>query len=379
MRKCLLVVAAILLLGLAGCSNLADVTKSIETAEPEFKTNIQIATEYIENKIKIDSMCNSRSAKSNDYPSFMSNNDIVDKEGNKILFDDFTEEEKQVFYSVWKEALLNSIVEKLDSDDGLVEMLSLENEVFNMTENNRSLLNTSPEMFLKNYQKNLKKLLKKNNAETTSRASTSSFQGSEITANCNVTSSVSTCKKWYKKGRLFIATDTTSSVGSAYIGHISIANELWWDDNWDYDGLAKATITSYPEKNGSMWPGKNDGVQYEPIGLWVGNSGGSAINVSLYDVGGWTWVWDWWNSHFEYTYASDSARKIAVQYAENQIGKPYSWDLPYQWHRWEFYCSSLCNAAWDVAGYCFSTGLWVTPSDIASSDHTRVACSYRNR
>ena len=378
MKKCLLSVAAILLLGLAGCSNLADVTKSIETAEPEFKTNIQIATEYIENKIKIDSMCNSRSAKSNDYPSFMSNNDIVDKEGNRILFDDFTEEEKQVFYSVWKEALLNSIVEKLDADDGLVEMMVFENEVFRMTEKNRSLLNTSPEMFLKNYQKNLKKLLKKNNAETTSRSSSAS-SGKKISNNCNVTSSYNKFKSNYKKGRLLICSDNTSSSGSLYIGHISMMHKDKCEDSWLNNSLARAAITSYPIQKPELWPDQSDGVQYEPIGLWVGNDTGSANKVSIYDVGATRWVWDWWKSHFEYQYASSSERNRAVYYAECQLGKPYSWDLLFQWHIWEFYCSSLCNAAWNYAGYCFSTGLWVTPSDIAASGYTKVICSYNNK
>lgn len=376
MRKCLLVVAAIMLLGLAGCSNLSNVTKSIETAESESKTNRQIASEYIENKLKIDEVCNARAAKNDDYPSFLNNIDIVDKEGNKILFADFTEEEKQVFYSIWKEALLNSLVEKLDADDGFVEMLLFENEVFNMTEDNRSLLNTSPELFLKNYQKNLKKLLKKKNA----RASSVAASSKDITANCNVTSSVNTCKKWYKKGRLFICTDSSSSIGTDYIGHISIAKDDRWQNNWDYNSLARATITSYPRDVGSMWPGKTDGVQLEPIGLWVGNSGGSARQVSMYDVGCNHWVWNWFNSHYEYRYATDAERSDAVNYATYQIGKPYNWVLVMQWLDNAFYCSSLCNLAWNHANsnYCFSVGLWVTPSDIAASDHTRLACSYTN-
>ena len=112
-----------------------------------------------------------------------------------------------------------------------------------------------------------------------------------------------------------------------------------------------------------------DGVQLEPAGMWIGNSDGSASNVSIYKVRSSIWIWDWFNSHAEYTDAPENDYTKAVKYADDQRGKGYNWFFLKDVET-TFYCSSLVYKSWRQISpsYDMSFGFFVTPADIASSD-----------
>ncbi len=373
MKKILLMMTTFMLIGFTGCSNFVDTNKMEMSAES--KSNEQIAKEYIEKSIKIDAICNSREVCSSEYPSFIYDVCIVDEDDNQLSFSDFSEEEKKAFYESWVKSEENELLKKLEENSDLAEMLAFENMAFEITEENvsRAIL-SKPDVFFKRYQNNLQALLKKN-------AARSSKSGDKtITNDCNVASSVKKMHENYKKGRILVCSDTSSSSGSSFIGHASMMHSSRWDDSWNTNALGKATVTSYPKNNSSDWEGKTDGVQYEPIGLWAGDSDGSSQKVTIYNVGKSKWVWDWADSHYKFTDAPVSDYNAAADFAVSQIGKSYNWNFLDKNNENSYYCSSLCYKSWykQSSSYDISMGFIASPANIASSHNTRSVCSYKN-
>ncbi len=371
MKKIRNVVLATSLMMLMGCKNALDIDASNQGTEKP--SNASIAAKYIENSEKIDRMCYARNLDAA-YPEILYSLYIVDENDNELSFSSFTDEEKEAFYSFWKETEVNNLVEKLDENSSLAEMLLVENKAFEMTEENasRSLME-NPEAFFERYQKNLQKVL----PTDTFRAANGNMT---ITKDCYVTSSVNKMHANYKKGRLLVCTDSSSSSGSSFVGHASIMHNKKWEDSWNTNALGRATVTSYPKDKNAKWEGKTDGVQYEPIGIWAGNSSGSSKNVSIYNVGHGKWVWNWAKSHYEFENAPDTAYEAAADFAISQIGKGYNWNFGDKDMESKYYCSSLCYKAWrkQSSKYDVSMGFIASPANIASSHNTKSICSYSN-
>ena len=399
MKKLIRFVALCVALISVGCSNSHE--QALEEIDSESLSNRQIATQYVDNMLKMNDICSSRSATDSDYPLFLYGTDIVDKNGNKIFFEDFSEEEKQVFYEVWKEKYIENLEDKMGAIDSLAGRLVMENKAFIMTEKGaaRSVI-SNPEKFLEKYLKNLEKLGKTASARNAGKGENQNV----ITEGCNNHVSIEKMKSVYKKGRVLVCTDYNSSGSSSgsgsssnssgsssgsgsssnssggNFGHASIMSENEWNPFWEDDARSKATVTSYALWAGAQWEGKTDGVQYEPIGVWTGTSGGSSHNVSIFDVGSSKWVWAWFKSHYEFTNAPDSAYNGAAEYAKNQIGKGYWIHLINKNDTSSFYCSQLCYKAWieQSSAYDLSFGTLALPSNIASSSNSRLVVSYSN-
>lgn len=172
-----------------------------------------------------------------------------------------------------------------------------------------------------------------------------------------------------------------SSSASSFIGHTSMMAFDSWGSDWDSNGLAKMTVTAYAKDANAQWEGKTDGVQYEPIGLWAGNSESSVNKVRVFRVQNVKWVWNWFRSGFRYTPASDADYNKAVGYAYDQIGKPYNWSF-IKYLDSSFYCSSLVYKSWNnvSSGYNMSSILFfVTPAEIAFSNKTVCLASFSNK
>ena len=175
---------------------------------------------------------------------------------------------------------------------------------------------------------------------------------------------------------------SSSSVGLPYVGHASMMSEDGWGHGWDTNGLAQTSVSSFPAGKNSNWPGKVDGVQKEPLGLWAGNSGGSASQVSVYDVYKRVWVWNWFRSGFRDRRASDGEYDRAANNALSYRGKPYSWDFAFKWHTSRFYCSQLVWRGWYDVSWRYDTSWgfpWVSPMDIAASSKTSRVISFTNK
>ena len=308
----------------------------------EKKSYSQIAMESIENSFLMDGIINSRAVNENKYPQFFEDIYIEDLNGNKVSFGDLPEDQKELFYTTWKSKTFEILVEKMSENESLAEMIDTENTAFNKTldECERSLLPVTAKSFVSKYSKNIQKMTKIHDLSRGVRS------GKQITKDCLVPSSVEKFRSNYKKGRVLVCTDTSSSSGSSFVGHSSLMARQDWNSAWDLDGMAMVAVTSYPKDQNAQWAGKTDGVQYEPLGIWAGNSEGSSRNVGIYNVRKQKWIWTFIFFHFEYEDAPDGDYYAAADYAIDQIGKGYNWNFMDKNNEDTFYCSSLVYKAW---------------------------------
>lgn len=350
------------------------------------KTTSEIATDYVKNLYIRSNVAAGRSIYSEEYPAIIFEESIEDKNGNRILFSEMTDEEKRIFFEIWEKSYISDLEKNFNENPDLAEMVAVENQALELAIQD---LNRSCEDGIidsngleKKFFKNLKKQTERLNKEKT-RSSSSS--GDPITANCLVEASVNKLKANYQKGRVLVSTGTGSSgsSGIAYLGHASMMYFDKWGEDWNKNGLANAMITSSPKNTGSSWPGKEDGVQLEPIGYWAGNSSGSATKVMIYNVGKSKWVWNWLKSGNKFTDAPTSDYVKAVEKADKYKGCKYNWNYANKWNMEEFYCSQLVWRAWERVSedYNLSTDLltWVTPSDLANSKRSKQVVTYSNK
>lgn len=206
----------------------------------------------------------------------------------------------------------------------------------------------------------------------------------EISSDCLVSNSIEIIKNNYQKGRILVCTD--SDVGlddKIYIGHASIMSESLWNEKYETNGLEKCMFTSTPNsETASKWEGKTDGVQFEPIGYWAGNSESSANNVKILKVRNKIWVWDWFNSHFSYPDASESEGSNAVDSVKCDEGKKYNWNFCWKWDTNSYYCSQLVWKAWSNVSNAYDLSwslFWVSPSDLVCSEKTVEIASFKNK
>ncbi|MBR6079038.1 MAG: hypothetical protein IKP60_02640 [Treponema sp.] len=381
-----LMVVATFCMCILGCRNGIDTDSVTYIGEKDSKS---IATDYVKKIFSLNNVAASRSAEGNEYPEFLYELQIEDAQGNPIYFKNMPDEEKEAFSKYWTEQTIENISKKLEGDPELAEMVFLENEAFYTTlgssSGSRAAAGLDYEKFGELYGKNLSNILKREYGTQEARAASAGV--ADITSDCLVPNSISAFRNNYKKGRILICQDSNSSSASSYIGHASIMCKDYWDSKFDRDGFEKTTMTSSPKDMSAQWPGKIDGVQYEPIGYWAGNAPGSAGSVKILEAQGQRWVWDWFRSGFRPYATSDEQGSMAANYAMAQEGKPYIIPLiptAVKWREDTFYCSQLVWRAWYNVSSDFDVSLgflftWVSPADIVVSDKTREVCSIRNK
>lgn len=381
-----------------------------------------VARNYVQSILMKDNMVHSRNLLSEEeYPEVLTSLSMTDENGNKISFLDLDDEKKKEFFEFWKEDYTNEISKKLNENENFLKMLAIENEAFYETVNDvgRNMEVKSLSNFFNKYENNLQQIIKRverediksrsggasssgssngasssgssngSSAGSSSGSSNGSSSGSSASSGgvlinvskCNlVDSSVEIFKKNYKKGRILINTCNSSSGSSGYIGHASLMKGNFLTIDVDDSKNSKATITSFPYQptKGTTWKGQIDGVQYEPIGYWCGDN--AAPTVSILQVQNTWWSWFLRKNHTE---ASEASASMAIENAENNLGKKYNSNFMFfgMWDTSSFYCSSLVFRAWlDVSSeYSLNTNpIWVAPSDLYASENTRVVTSYRN-
>lgn len=355
---------------------------NVKISEDNEVSPSSIAESYVSKVTSIDKIF-SRSANSQDYSDIFYSMEIEDEEGNKINFADFSDEEKKIFIEDWKSEYIEELTQKFIADPDLAEMVNLENEAFYATlessSGSRAIKSYDTEKFLEIYEKQLSKIAKQN---SNARAVATS---NEITSDCLVSSSVENFKNNYQKGNFLVCKDSSSSSSSSYIGHASMMYYETFQDEWKTNGLANATITSSPQSKSAQWTGKTDGVQYEPIGYWAGNSSGSANKVSIFKVQGIKKTWRLFRKTVtKYNAPSDQERAKAVSNADSNLGKAYNRNFFAKWKTDKFYCSQLVWRAWyDIdSKYDLSWGnlaLLVSPADLANSQKSILLVSYQNK
>ncbi len=373
------IAAAVLVL--AGCGQNIQIA---ETGEVTADTPASLAERYVQGLYVRSNVAAGRSVLSQEYPELLYEMELEDKDGNAVVFADLGEDEKREFAEFWEQSTVSELADKLTADSILLEMAVM--EVAALDEAVRSATRSgdqvvSAESFTARYKSAFEKEEKKRGADISRSVS----KGKDmITKDCLVPSSVAAYKSAYKKGRILVTAGmkSSSSMGLPYVGHASMMSENGWRYEWDTNGLAQTSVSSFPAGKSSNWPGKVDGVQKEPLGLWAGNSGGSATQVSVYDVYKRVWVWDWFRSGFRDRRASDGEYNRAANNALSHRGKPYSWDFAFKWHTSRFYCSQLVWRGWYDVSWRYDTSwclLWVSPMDIAASSKTKRVASFSNK
>ncbi len=260
-------------------------------------------------------------------------------------------------------------------------------------------VDNSYNLFLQKYLSTRKKLLEqKKLLVTNERSSSTSY--SEITKDCLNPNSVKQLKAVYKKGLVLYTSDAASSSESYFGGHAGITKEEEWKNDWNYNGLAKISYSAWGDSKPN-WKGKTNGVQEEPLGFWAGTAGSSANHVTVLQmcypkvVVKFNWIFPY--LAIENVPAPESDANKAVNFAYNQVGKPYDIgeDITVtlvdttlmgsnyvKWKTDNFYCSQLVWRSWAGVSlkYDFS-GLrpLVLPADFELASNTKVLTRFDNK
>ena len=364
----LVVLLSILMLGCNQQIKIDDYVKEVNQ-----NVGKSVAEQYISNLLVQEKLlsANNRSVSVTDLELF-EDIEIVDENGNVNFYTDLTEEEKVLFVNDWYNETVKQLQEKINKDKSIEEMLSVENQAFAITisEVNRSVLSCSAEAFVKSYSKNLSKLVKKIDNTRSSKGK------AEITSDTPMNEySLELLHSKWKKGRILVCKDTSSSSSSFYLGHASMMyNE--WNSDMEKNPLYKATFTSSPLNDKiTHWEGKIDGVQEEPIGYWAGLGEGCAEKISILNIRSSKKV----DGEWVYTPATDVDYLKAAEEINDYEGTPYG--LPLNKNKTKkIYCSQLCYLAWlDVDDkYKLGSGVYVKPADLISSRNTTVEISLNN-
>ncbi len=388
---------------LSSCTHPIDSTK-----ETEVPTVEKIAQDYVMYKSVWTNFESGRNAVSSEnkivYPEFLYHMDLFDENGNPIKFADFSEEQKSEFYKTWQQEDIKYCISVLTDNEELQQAVLADNKAMEeaiKAANRSAMVNKSYMLFLTTYLNTRKKLVKENEQKNrTDRASSSASSDGEtleaITKECLNQNSVNALKSVYKKGLVLYTPDAASSSTSYFGGHTGITKKEEWSKEWDEDGLAEISISAWGNSKPN-WNGKKDGVQYEPLGFWAGNSESSANYVKVLQmrrpqvVVKFAWIIPYLT--IEYQDAPSFHADVAVQFAEDQKGKPYDIGedifttiiagsgMP-KWKTDNFYCSQLVWRSWVHAslGYDF-VGLrpLVLPADFEMAMNTRTIIEYRNK
>lgn len=334
---------------------------------------------YVSNILKLHEQYSKNGSRSLDSSentfNYFNELTIVDKDDNPINFYDLTESEQQIFISIWAETEAENIDDGHLSDEFAKLELNTQNNAYEASFN-ESRSNTTFSQYLELYKENFLIESKKNEEAARTLASKSTAM--------NRASRLSNLKKYYKYGRV-ISGGTSSLVNFA--GHVSITTggegtpAVRWSDTWD--NSHKFSVSAYgnygssvESSNRDRFEGAANGVIYEPLGMWLGIGSGAAPSLSYYKVGDYYWKWDWGNTGFKFSEASDSSHRKAAEYAIRQVGKDYNFFVFNKFWTDSFYCSSLVWRSWYQVNTKYDldfivTDTWCFPGDVVNSFDTK--------
>ncbi len=335
---------------------------------------------YIKMLFERDELCSARSAEVYDYPDFFYEMDIVDKEGNKIDFSDLSSEEKEIFVQVWKDKITENMEDKSKVQKEVVEEFREENVAFlnalYSTDSRLAIHDKDISKVFAQYQINLDKVRNERKARDLS-------ERPYVSNNYLNPNSVEIFKNNYKRGRILVTIDSSSSASAYGLGHASLMDyeNDYRIKNSSYEkinSLDSWSISSYPQTTSCIWENQRNGVQFEPLGLWAGAYEGGCSGVFIYDMQKIVWVWDWFNSKYLPFPAEEYDYDRAADYAENSMGIGYG--IISKESRSLIYCSALVWQSWRYLdkSYDMSAGLQVTPLEIANSMQTKLIAAYSN-
>lgn len=357
---------------------LCSCVNRLEISADELSDSENLAERYFENMMYSIKLSSSRTGENSDVDEEIFYDEMIfDEAGNNIQYADLSTVDKKSLQLYWKQEYINQLKEKIENDEEFARLIKIENETFEETVNeaSRAIIPLSFEQFAKKlFSKYEKKI-------DSGRSASGSSKDLPSLSNEYNRQSLEYLSNYYKKGRMVICKDTSSSSASSFIGHSSMMKDVELPkDIFSYPAY-KSMITSYPKDKNITWVGKTDGVQFEPTVYWVNTQQG-ANSVSIVEAQKkQTIIGNDGKKRTEYVVASEKDAEDAVNYAEEQLGKPYDWQLWWKYDTTEFYCSSLLWRSWYETdkGYSFNSAPWITPGGILSSDKTKTIKEYKNR
>lgn len=376
MKKIVLII--ICLLSFISCKN-SIIENSDDIKDVDFNSEEvlkKISEDYFQNQITMDNIVSRNVITTDDYPRALYELNLKDKNGNSISFNDLTENEKDIFYNIWKSKSVEIILDEIKEDEDISKMLFIENSIFeeSITDNERSAEKVNADKILTRYFNNIKKYAVKQSNTARSSSSNSGSLGKTISSN-----SVRILYNNFRPGRILVTDGASlSSSSEVGLGHASLIGLNKININ-ETNGDIRYSISSFPLSNDPYWTNKTDGVQYEPLSLWAGNKEPSIRKVIVYDMQKNEWVWDWFNSGYKKSPAPISDYYEAARYAESMIGRPYKIN-PAKDSEESFYCSKLVWKAWRQIDkdYDMSNGFFITPSNIISAAQTKRVTDFEN-
>lgn len=408
MKKTIILVFGILML--ISCQNQVILENQNIDAE-------SLATQYFNMQLGWENLSCKRSVYSTEqYPEFLNKVEMHDENGNKVVFSELTEEQKKIFFDTWKQYNIEHMTKVIEENENVKKIVEIENEIFYDIANQHGRNIESEKdvnKFYEKYQKAREKyyndITKKmqNDARSVSARASSSIK--MISDNSSLAlSSVNVLKEHYKKGRVFICSDSSSDSGSssAFLGHAALMNEEKLNINTSTGSSAWYSVSAWPnDGKTTTWTGKINGVQYEPLGYWAGNYSGSANNVEIYEMNRISWEVGILTFLLGFPIAvhrdaSSDEANIAVDFAigrvkENMASGKYPYNLggligeilsatPIQskWHDSTCYCSQFVWRSWCAAniGFDFSgANPWILPVDFQLTSQTKKIASYKNK
>jgi len=295
--------------------------------------------------------------------------DIVDASGEPLRFDDLSADQRTSFFEEWAKHTAELLREKLDEDPRLVPFVQARNEAIEAALSSSSPATAADlERFTTAYRRAHVERMKKLSSQQT----TGSLRDK------SASQTFSKLKSNFRVGRVLSSLGpSSSSDGSALgLGHAAVLTEGGsWDPRWDTNHSMMISTSAWGID--TEW---NDGkykVTKEPLGLWLNEYSSTPVDVvSLYKVGTLTFVFDWFNSHYEWSDAPRADRLKARDFARSKLGLPYNFNVLNKWATDSYYCSQLVWASWyetdhkyDIDAIPWDT--WVSAADIMNSDKVR--------
>ena len=130
MKKTVSTVAAAMLLGFIGCSNLNNLSRTDDVQNSDNRTPREEAEQYVSNMYIWDNIAMGRSvSEQREWPDFLSEVSIVDGNNNPVFFDDFSDSEKKAFAQFWYETEVNELLELCETDSDVLAHIREENTI----------------------------------------------------------------------------------------------------------------------------------------------------------------------------------------------------------------------------------------------------------
>jgi uncharacterized protein YycO len=299
----------------------------------------------------------------------------IEKDGKQLTFSDLDDQDKNIFLTEWGKEETRQLQEKIKKDPGVGCHLTVRNEALAEAISNATQTG-SMDNFRNFYQdKLLAKQKKVTSLIAAVKADGSGLQPASRAG--GISNAIEAFRTYYAKGRILYASGSSSITG--FIGHISLMTEApAWNYAWESNHDSRIATGAWGDDKYIHIGYTQKGVGLESLSYWL-NEVEQALNdmILICQAGNNVWVWNWFNSHWEFRLPSAAETDRACAYARSKIGLPFNYNFLWKYGEDSFYCSQLVWRSWYNADHKYDldaspVDLWVFPNDVTHSGDCRV-------